>query len=127
VNNFWDFIVWMLWVYIFLAFLFVLFGIFRDIFRDHALNGWLKAVWIIFLIFLPVLGALVYLIARGRGMAQRNASDMAAAQQAQTQYIKSVAGTSASPSEEIANAGKLLAAGAISTEEYEQLKAKALA
>jgi hypothetical protein len=127
VNSFWDFIVWMLWIYIFMAFLFVLFGIFRDIFRDKNLNGWLKALWIIVLIFAPLLGALIYLIARGRGMAQRNASDMAAAQRQQNQYIQSVAGTSQSPSEEIANAGKLLASGAITTEEYEALKAKALA
>ncbi|KHK99120.1 membrane protein [Microbacterium mangrovi] len=126
-TNFWDFIVWMLWIYIFMAFLFVLFGIFRDIFRDKDLNGWLKALWIIFLIFIPVLGALIYLVARGRGMAQRNASDLAAAQREQNQYIKSVAGSAQSPSEEIASAGKLLASGAITTEEYEKLKAKALA
>nr|WP_052226394.1 SHOCT domain-containing protein [Microbacterium mangrovi] len=117
----------MLWIYIFMAFLFVLFGIFRDIFRDKDLNGWLKALWIIFLIFIPVLGALIYLVARGRGMAQRNASDLAAAQREQNQYIKSVAGSAQSPSEEIASAGKLLASGAITTEEYEKLKAKALA
>lgn len=126
-NNFGNLIWWFLWVFVFVAYLFALFAIIGDLFRDRKLSGWWKAVWIIFLIFLPVLGALIYLVARGRGMAQRNASDMAAAQRAQNQYIQSVAGTSQSPSEEIANAGKLLASGAITTEEYEKLKAKALA
>ena len=71
-NSFGDIIWWFLWIFAFTAYLFVLFAILADLFRDHELNGWWKALWIIFLIFVPFLTALVYLIARGRGMAERS-------------------------------------------------------
>ena len=71
-SNFWN-IVWLFfWSFAFIAYLFALFAIIGDLFRDHKLNGWWKAVWIIFLIFVPFLTALVYLIARGPGMAERS-------------------------------------------------------
>ena len=70
-ENFWDIFWWFIYVYAFFAFLFALFVIIGDIFRDQELNGWLKAVWIVFLAFLPFLGVLVYLIARGKGMTER--------------------------------------------------------
>ncbi|MEN2738788.1 SHOCT domain-containing protein [Microbacterium sp. X-17] len=122
--NFWDFIVWMLWVYVFIAYLFLLFSIFSDLFRDHKLNGWWKALWIIFLIFFPIIGALVYLIARGRGMAERGHAQAVQAQQQTDAYIRQTAGTSAS--DEIAKAAQLRDAGTITQAEYEQIKAKAL-
>ncbi|HEU4465141.1 MAG TPA: SHOCT domain-containing protein, partial [Agromyces sp.] len=103
-----------------------LFAIIGDLFRDHQLNGWLKAIWIIFLVFLPFITALVYLIARGDGMARRSAKQ-AADMQAQTdQYIRQTAG-GVSPSDEIAKAKALLDSGTINAQEYEALKAKALA
>ena len=71
-NSFWDLIWWFLWAFVFIAYLFALFAIIGDLFRDHKLNGWWKALWIIFLIFVPFLTALVYLIARGNGMAERS-------------------------------------------------------
>jgi flagellar biosynthesis/type III secretory pathway M-ring protein FliF/YscJ len=122
--GFWDFIWWILWAFFFVAYLMVLFTIITDLFRDRKLNGWWKALWIIFLIFVPFLTSLVYLIARGRGMAERNAEAAQAARQSTDSYIQSVAGKS--PSDEIAQAAKLLEAGTITTEEYEKLKAKAL-
>lgn len=124
--GFWDFIWWMLWVYVFIAYLFALFAIIGDLFRDHTLNGWWKALWIIFLVFVPFLTALVYLIARGKGMAERSAAAASQARRATDSYIQQVA-SGRSPSEEIAHAGELLTSGAITTEEYEKLKAKALA
>lgn len=124
--NLWDFLWWMLWVYLLFAYLWVLFAIFRDLFRDHALNGWLKALWILFLIACPFLAALIYIIARGRTMAQRSMETQLAAQQETTAYIQSVAGSSPSPTSEIAAASKLLAAGTITQQEFDQLKAKAL-
>ncbi len=123
--GFWDFLVWLLWAYVFFAYLMVLFSIFADIFRDRDLHGGWKAVWIVFLIFVPILAALVYLIARGSGMAARSAAHMARAQQDADSYIRSVAGGSAS--DEIAKASELLAAGSITADEYQALKAKALA
>ncbi|MDR2998205.1 MAG: SHOCT domain-containing protein [Microbacterium sp.] len=123
--GFWDFFWYMIWAFFFIAYLMVLFSIIGDIFRDRKLNGWLKAVWIIFLIFVPFLTALVYLIARGQGMAERSAEQAQQAKDATDAYIRNAAGKSAS--DEIADAAKLLAAGTITTEEYEKLKAKALA
>ncbi|MFF2495474.1 SHOCT domain-containing protein [Agromyces sp. NPDC058064] len=125
-ENFWDLIWWFLWAFAFIAYLFALFAIIGDLFRDQKLNGWWKAVWIIFLIFVPFLTALIYLIARGKGMAERSARDARAAQAATDQYIRQTAGTSASPSDEIAKAKALLDSGSINQQEYEALKAKAL-
>ena len=127
-GSFWDLIWWFLWAFVFISYLFALFAVIGDLFRDHKLNGWAKAVWIIFLIFVPFLTLLIYLIARGKGMAQRSAKEAQQIQQARDAYIKSVAGGawSPSPADEIAKAKSLLDAGAISQAEYDALKAKAL-
>jgi uncharacterized membrane protein len=124
-SNFWSLIWWFLWAFVFIAYLMALFAIIGDLFRDHKLNGWWKAVWIIFLVFVPFLTALVYLIARGQGMAERSQKEAQAAQAAADSDIKQVAGSS--PAEEIAKAKSLLDAGTITQEEYEHLKARALA
>src|SRR5690606_42058999 len=115
------------WFFAFVAYLFAFFSIIGDLFRDHRLAGWAKAIWIIFLFFVPFLTALAYLIARGRGMAERNAAAAAEARRATDDYIRQAAGTSASAADEIQKAKALLDAGAISPAEYEALKAKALA
>ena len=124
-SNFWD-IVWLiLSTFVFVAYLLVLFQILVDLFRDHELGGGFKALWIIGLIFLPVMTALVYIVARGRGMADRA---RAAAQRAKSEadaYIRDVAGKS--PADQIADAKKLLDAGTINADEFARLKAKALA
>jgi hypothetical protein len=122
--GFWDFIWLFFWSFAFIAYLFALFAIIGDLFRDHKLNGWWKAVWIIFLLFVPFLTALVYLIARGAGMAERSQKEARQAQSAADDYIKSVAGSS--PSDEIAKAKGLLDAGTITQDEYNLIKAKAL-
>lgn len=126
-NSFWDWF-WVLvaWFFFF-AFLMVLFNIFADIFRDHEMGGWGKAAWVVVLIFLPVLGSLIYLVARGKGMAERSAKQAQQYQAAQAAYIQSVAATSASPAEQVANAKQLLDEGTITQQEFEQMKAKALA
>ncbi|GAA1936978.1 SHOCT domain-containing protein [Microbacterium aoyamense] len=123
-GSFWDLIWWFLWAFVFVAYLFALFAIISDLFRDHKLSGWWKAVWIFFLIFAPFITALIYLIARGNGMAQRGQAQAAEIQKAQNAYIQSVAGTS--PSDEIAKAKALLDAGTITQAEYDGIKAKAL-
>ena len=72
--DFWDFFWLLVWSFFFIAYLIVLFQIVADLFRDRELSGWWKALWIVFLILLPVLTSLVYLVARGRGMAERQAA-----------------------------------------------------
>lgn len=124
--DFWDFFWLAIWWFFFIAYLMMLFSIFGDIFRDHELGGGMKALWCVFLIFMPLLGALVYLIARGSGMARRSARDTRAVQSAQEDYIRSVA-ASASPADQVAQAKQLLDSGAITPDEFARLKAKALA
>ncbi|MET4136030.1 PLDc N-terminal domain-containing protein [Pseudarthrobacter sp. PvP090] len=123
-ENFWDIFWWFIYVYAFFAFLFALFVIIGDIFRDRELNGWLKAVWIVFLAFLPILGVLVYLIARGKGMTERARERARQNREASDAYIRQVA--TASPTEEIAKAKALLDAGTISPDEFEKIKSSVL-
>jgi hypothetical protein len=116
----------MIWAFFFIMYLMILFQIIVDIFRDSAMNGWVKAIWLIALLFIPLLTALIYVIARGKGMTERS---MAAAQQSRAEaedYIRSVSG-STDPAAQIANAKALLDAGTISQAEFDQIKAKALA
>lgn len=125
VSNFWD-IVWLiLSTFVFVAYLLVLFQIIIDLFRDHELGGGFKALWIIGLIFLPVMTALVYIVARGRGMAERQRTAMQRAKSDTDAYIRDVAGKS--PADQIAQAKTLLDAGTINADEFARLKAKALA
>ncbi|MFW0793547.1 SHOCT domain-containing protein [Gordonia sp. CPCC 205515] len=124
-DSFWDFIWYTLVIFAFVAYLMVLFYILADLFRDRALSGWWKAVWIILLIFIPWLTALVYLIARGHGMTRRAAEAQAEMRQQSDDYIKSVAGRSSA--DQIASAKSLLDAGTITEAEFQALKAKALA
>ncbi|WP_028660691.1 SHOCT domain-containing protein [Nocardioides insulae] len=124
--SFWDIIWFIIVTFAFVAYLMVMFTIIADLFRDRELSGWWKAVWIIFLIFVPFLTALIYLIARSKGMAQRQAQSVADAVEAQQAYIKQVASEGSSPADQIASAKKLLDDGAITAEEFDALKAKAL-
>ncbi|HEN3627515.1 TPA: SHOCT domain-containing protein, partial [Yersinia enterocolitica] len=93
-------------------------------FRDHELSGFYKAIWILFLLFIPLLTSLVYLITRGKGMAQRYRASVQKSVSETNEYIRHVAGKS--PAEQIADAKKLLDEGTITESEYQQLKAKAL-
>jgi hypothetical protein len=119
-----SFIWFLLWSFYFVAYLYVVIIVITDVFRDDALNGWLKALWIIALVFVPFLTALVYVIARGRGMAQRSLAARGGAVVAESDDYRPSA--SASPAEDIAKAKELLDAGVISQGEYEALKSKAL-
>ncbi|MEV4262570.1 PLDc N-terminal domain-containing protein [Kribbella sp. NPDC049584] len=124
--SFWD-IVWFIIIsFAFVAYLMMLFSIITDLFRDSATSGWVKAIWLVALLFFPFLTALIYVIVRGRGMAERQATGRAALQRQQEDYIKQVAG-SASPTDQIAQASSLLDNGKISQAEFDALKAKALA
>ncbi|HET6672069.1 MAG TPA: SHOCT domain-containing protein [Agromyces sp.] len=121
----WDFFVWFFWFYVLITCIWIFITVIVDIFRDHTLNGWAKALWVIFLVILPFLGAFIYLIARGRSMAERGAQRSREATAETTDYIRSVAGTH-SAATEIESAKRLLDSGAITQAEYDTLKAKAL-
>ena len=117
--DFWDFFWLLFWTYVFIAYLTVLFSIVADIFRDHEMKGWAKAAWIIFLIFLPVLTAITYIIWRGQAMGERQE-----ARAMQAEYGRS--GPGPSSADEIVKAKALLDNGSITADEYAALKAKAL-
>jgi type VI protein secretion system component VasK len=124
--NFSDFFWLLIWSFFLVCYLMVLFQIIGDLFRDKDLSGWWKALWIIFLIIFPFLAAVIYLIARGRGMAERQAGAVQSAQAATDQYIQSVASRD-NPADQIASAKTLLDNGTISQDEFDKLKQKALA
>ena len=121
-----DVLLWMFEFFLFVIWFWLLLTIFSDLFRDHELSGWAKALWVIFVIVVPFLGILVYLIVRGHGMAERAAKSQARVQEQVDAQIRQVAGTAASPADQIAQAKSLLDSGAINQEEFERLKAKAL-
>jgi Short C-terminal domain/Phospholipase_D-nuclease N-terminal len=119
---FWTLLVFFAWVIWF----WLLITVFADVFRRHDLSGWGKAGWCVFVIVLPFLGVLIYLGTQSQHMAERNAQQMQAAQSQVDDRIREVAGSGGAASE-IESAKKLLDSGAISQEEFEQLKRKALA
>ena len=116
----------MLWFFLFLIWLWVLIAIFGDIFRSDDLSGWAKAFWTIFVVILPWLGILVYLIARGSGM-QKRALDQAQAQAAQFQdYVRQTTGGAAGTADELAKLAELRDKGALTEAEFAAQKAKLL-
>ncbi|MBU6311325.1 MAG: SHOCT domain-containing protein [Actinomycetales bacterium] len=122
--EFGEFLWSLLLIFFFVMYLMILFSVVVDLFRNHQMSGIVKAIWIIFLIFIPLISLLVYVIVYGRGMATRQQEAVVAAQKEQAAYIQQVAGTSAA--DQIAQAQQLLQSGAISQDEFDKLKAKAL-
>lgn len=123
-SNFWDMVWLMISTFFFVAYLIIMFQIVVDLFRDHELGGFAKVLWVIGLIFLPVITAIIYIIARGSGMSRRQLASMERAKAQTETYIKEVAGKS--PAADIADAKALLDAGTITQAEFDRLKAKAL-
>jgi hypothetical protein len=124
--SFWQVLWWMIAFFAFVIWFWLLITVFADIFRRHDAGGGKKTLWIIFIIILPFLGVFIYLLAEHAGMAERNMKSIEAAQAQQAAYIQSVAGSGGS-ADEIEKAKKLLDSGAITQDEYEAMKAKALA
>ncbi len=113
-------------IFFMIAYLMILFRVIFDIFRNHEMSGGVKAIWLIALLFLPVLTLFIYVITQGRSMAERDMAQHKAAEADFQQYVQKAAGDSG-PASEIAKAKELLDAGSITQEEYEALKRKALA
>lgn len=125
--TFWDFLVWSFWFYLVVVCISIFIRVFIDLFRDPELNGWAKALWVLFLVVVPFLAAFIYLIARGGRMAQRATAGSMQAQAASADYVRTVAGGSSSAASEIESGKQLLDNGTITPAEFEALKAKALA
>jgi len=123
-----SFLLALLEFFLFFAWLMCLFSVLGDIFRSRDLGGGAKTFWVLFVIIIPWIGILVYLIARGKGMHERQVEQVQAMQHAQTEYIRSVTAKSApGATDQIASAKGLLDSGTITQAEFEKLKAKALA
>ncbi len=110
-----------LWVFVFVAWIMVLFTIIGDLFRDHEMSGWVKAIWVLFLVFLPFLTGLIYLIARGSGMRERSLAAQKEAQQQFDAYVRETAGGGAN---ELATLSDLHDKGKLSDDEFAAAKAK---
>ena len=124
-----DFFWAMLWFFLFIIWIWLLITIFIDIFRNKESSGWVKALWVIFIIFLPLLGVLIYLIVEGGDMQKRKLDEAAEMQQAQNEYIRKVAadsGGSSSAADQLEKLKSLHDQGALTDEEYAQQKAKVL-
>jgi hypothetical protein len=113
-------------IFFFVIWIWILITILTDLFRDHELSGWGKAAWVLFLVFIPFLTALIYLIARGSGMRDRTIKAQADAKKHFDEYVREQAHTG-SPADELHKLAELKDKGALTSEEYEKAKAKLLA
>jgi len=120
-NVLWDILIFFAWV----IFIWIAITVLIDVFRRHDVSGWAKAAWVVFVVILPWIGVLTYLIVNHTGMAERRAQDTQVAQAQFDQYVRSAAGQGG-PASEIQTAKQLLDSGAISQEEFDAIKAKAL-
>jgi predicted PurR-regulated permease PerM len=120
----------LLWTFVLFFFLMIAFWliltVFADLFRRHDVSGWAKTAWIVFILVLPLIGSLTYLITQGRGMADRNVRQVHESKQRTDDYIRSVTASQFKGVDEIARGKELLDEGAISQEEFEQLKRRVL-
>jgi hypothetical protein len=123
-SNFWDMVMLMVSTFFFIAYLIIMFQIVVDLFRDQELGGGSKVLWIIGLLFIPVLTAVIYIVVRGGGMANRQQAGLQKAKTETERYFKGLAGRS--PAADIAEAKALLDAGTITQAEFDKLKAKAM-
>ncbi len=111
-------------IFFIVIWIWILITVLIDLFRDHELSGWWKAVWVFFLVFLPIITVLIYLIARGSGMRERALAEQKHMQEASEQYIRSVAGSS--PVDELHRLNELRERGAITQAEFDSMKARLL-
>jgi hypothetical protein len=113
-------------IFFFVVWIWILITILSDLFRDHEISGWAKAAWVLFLVFIPFVTALIYLIARGEGMRDRTIKAQADAKKHFDEYVRETA-TAGSPADELHKLAELKDKGALSAEEYDRAKQKLLA
>ena len=123
--SFGDLLLTVFEIFLFVIWIWILFTIIGDLFRDHKMSGWAKALWIIFLVFIPYISMLVYLIARGSGMRERAMQAQSEAKHHFDSYVQEQAHTS--PADELHKLNDLKEKGALTYEEFDQAKAKLLA
>jgi hypothetical protein len=123
--NFGELLLLVFEIFAFMIWFWILFVIISDLFRDHELSGWWKAVWVLFLIFIPFVTGLIYLIVRGRGMAERSAKSQGEAKQEFDTYVREQA--HASPADELVKLQGLREKGALTDVEFESAKARIIA
>jgi ABC-type multidrug transport system fused ATPase/permease subunit len=123
--SFGDLLLLVVEIFLFVIWIWILFTIIGDLFRDHEMSGWGKALWILFLVFIPFLTMLVYLIARGSGMRERTIKAQAEAKHHFDQYVQQQAHST--PADELHKLNELKEKGALTAEEFEKAKAKLLA
>ena len=116
----------MLWFFLWIVWIWLIITLFTDVFRSDDLSGWGKAAWVFFLVFLPYLGALVYLIARGKSMQERAQREMAGREQMTRAYIQEVAGDP-SPADQLTKLAQLRDSGALTDAEFQMQKERILA
>ena len=121
-----DFLWTLVVIFFMVCYFMILFSVISDLFRNHDMSGWIKALWIILLFVVPFLSLLVYVIVYHNGMQERSNAAAKQYQQAQQDYVKQLAGTT-DPADQIAKAHELLNSGAISQAEFDSIKSKALA
>lgn len=120
-------IIWSIFViFLLVAWIWVIIGVISDVFRSSDLSGLAKGLWVLFIIVIPWLGVLAYLIVRGKGMQERSAQAFVEAQDAQRAYIQNIASSPASTADELAKLAELKEKGVISDTEFETQKAKLL-
>ncbi len=121
-NLFWT----MLWFFLFVAWIYLLIVIITDVFRSDDMSGWSKALWVLFILIIPILGVLVYLIARGDKMHARAAQDYRRRDEEMRAYVRDAAGPSTSVADELTKLSALRDSGTITAAEFEAQKAKLL-
>jgi hypothetical protein len=122
--SFGDLLLMVFEVFLFVVWIWILFTIITDLFRNHEMSGWLKAVWLVLLIFIPYLTALIYLIVYGSDMRERQLRAQAEAKHEADHYIRAAARTS--PADELHKLHDLVEKGALTQEEYDRAKQKLL-
>jgi hypothetical protein len=121
-----DVLLWFFEIFMFVVWFWLLINIYTDLFRDHETSGVVKALWVVFVLVLPLFGVLAYMILRGGGMSVRAAKAARDAQERFDSHVRSIAGAAPSAAEQIQTAKGLLDAGTIDRSEFDRLKAKAL-
>jgi hypothetical protein len=113
-----EFLLWLVWIFLFVVWFWLLITIFSDLFRRHDMNGWIKALWVIFVIIMPFLGILIYLLVYNRGMAERNVKQA----QAQAEQLRQVVGTGSA--DELTKLEQLKTEGKLTDDEYQKMRAR---